>query len=123
MTSGRETTIRRKLEEGRDLFNERRFFEAHEAWEEAWLVEEGPARLRLQGLIQIAAGFHKAGQGAPLGCARLLEAGLEKLAAAGPDPELEAFAEAVRASLVEARRWERGEAGGLAAFPAFRGVK
>src|SRR5689334_23240838 len=51
------------LEEGRTLFNEGRFFEAHERWEEAWLVETGPSKLRLQGLIQIAAGFLKARQG------------------------------------------------------------
>jgi predicted metal-dependent hydrolase len=51
------------LEEGRALFNAGRFFEAHERWEEAWLVETGAARLLLQGLIQVAAGFLKTGAG------------------------------------------------------------
>ena len=33
------------IERGRALFNDRRFFQAHEAWEEAWLHEEGELRL------------------------------------------------------------------------------
>ena len=68
-----------RLERGRALFNAGRYFEAHEAWEEAWLAERGDARRLLQGLIQVAAGCHKAGQGKAEGCARLLAAGLEKL--------------------------------------------
>jgi predicted metal-dependent hydrolase len=36
------------------------FFEAHEAWEGLWRVETDESRRRfLQGLIQVAAGFHK----------------------------------------------------------------
>ena len=35
------------------------FFEAHEAWEERWLLEVGDAKRFLHGLIQIAAGFVK----------------------------------------------------------------
>jgi uncharacterized protein len=46
----------RALEQGRTLFNQGCFFEAHEAWEAAWLHEEGELRLLLQGLIQVAAG-------------------------------------------------------------------
>ncbi|HWZ86660.1 MAG TPA: DUF309 domain-containing protein [Thermoanaerobaculia bacterium] len=112
-----ESATRRQFEEGRELFNQRRFFEAHEAWERAWLVEQGPARRLLQGLIQIAAGFHKAGSGVAGGCVRLLEAGLDKLSAEAPDPALDAFSGAVRASLAEARRWERGEVSGITEFP------
>jgi len=45
---------------GASLFDGGAFFEAHEAWEERWLVETDPAwREFLQGLIQVAAGFHK----------------------------------------------------------------
>jgi len=119
-------TTRRRIEEGRALFNARRYFEAHEAWEQAWLVEEGPTRRVLQGLIQIAAGFHKAGSGAPKPCVRLLAAGLEKLSAGLGDPALDAFAAAVGLCLEEARRWERGEAAGVSSHPvleALTGVK
>lgn len=36
------------------LFNQREFFEAHEALEEAWLAEPGPLRNLYQGLLQAA---------------------------------------------------------------------
>jgi predicted metal-dependent hydrolase len=49
-----------RLERGRKLFNSGLYFEAHEAWEDAWRVETGPVRLMLHGLIQVAAGLHKA---------------------------------------------------------------
>jgi predicted metal-dependent hydrolase len=84
------------LEEGRALFNEGRFFEAHERWEEAWLVETGPSKLLLQGLIQIAAGFLKARQGRSAGAVRLLESGARKVAEAGASPELAGFLADVR---------------------------
>lgn len=74
---------RRALDEGIALFDAGRFFDAHEAWEDAWRDETGRTRILLQGLIQIAAGFHKGlVQGVPAGMARLLEAGLTKVDAA-----------------------------------------
>jgi hypothetical protein len=118
MVSGQESTSKSRVEEGRALFNARRFFEAHEVWEKVWRAERGQARLGLQGLIQIAAGFHKGGKGAAGPCARLLEAGLEKLSAAGLAAALPDFSEAVRANLAQARRWERGEAAGPGDFPS-----
>ncbi len=103
------------LERGREHFNSGRYFEAHEVWEEAWLAEKGETRRFLQGLIQIAAGFHKGlRQGQPGGCVRLLEAGLSKIAAPAPAAfEIEGFTRSVTASLEAARRWERGELQGL----------
>ena len=107
-----------RMEEGRAHFNAHRFFEAHEVWEQAWLVEMGSTRLLLQGLIQIAAGYLKAVGRAPRPCARLLESGLEKLiSAASGDPALAAFAARVRANLDEVRRWGRGETAGLSESP------
>jgi len=38
------------FERGCALFDSRRFFEAHEAWEELWLEESGARRTLLQGL-------------------------------------------------------------------------
>ncbi|MCA1581841.1 MAG: DUF309 domain-containing protein [Acidobacteria bacterium] len=68
------------LSRGRALFNDGLFFEAHEVWEEAWLVETGARRRVLQGLIQIAAALLKAGRAEhPRGSLRLLDAGIEKL--------------------------------------------
>lgn len=40
------------------FFNEEKFYEAHEEWEQIWLKEKGPDRLFLQGLIQLAGAFH-----------------------------------------------------------------
>lgn len=45
------------LERGIELFNAGRFWEAHEAWEEAWTPDRrGPDRGFYKGLIQVAAG-------------------------------------------------------------------
>ena len=45
------------LKRGQELFNDGAFFEAHEAWEELWLVEQGRDKTFVQGLILIAAHF------------------------------------------------------------------
>ncbi|MEP6994215.1 MAG: DUF309 domain-containing protein [Acidobacteriota bacterium] len=105
------------LRKGRALFNAGRFFEAHEAWEEAWLREMGQTRELLQGLIQIAAGFHHALQkGQARGCVRLLESGLRHLEDLS-DPSgglaLTAFRDGVARSLKRARAWERGQSTAL----------
>jgi len=60
-------------------FNARRFFEAHEVWEELWLVEPEPEKTFLQGLIQLAAACHHHGRGNLSGAQSLLAAGLAKL--------------------------------------------
>ena len=103
----------RSLEEGRALFNAGRFFEAHEQWEDAWRVETGRSKLFLQGLIQIAAGFLKSGEGRTAPAVRLLEAGARKIAEAYAGPELAAFLSDVR------RRTEeiRGSAAGAGSWP------
>lgn len=65
---------------GLELFNTGKFFEAHEAWEETWLVASEPEKTFLQGLIQLAAAFHHRSRGNRQGMESLLEAGLVKLA-------------------------------------------
>jgi predicted metal-dependent hydrolase len=101
------------LAEGIRRFDAGRFFEAHEVWEDAWREEEGEVRLLLQGLIQVAAGFHKGlVQGRPAGMARLLGTGLRRLEAASGLGllELEPFRAGVGAWLAAARRWAEGGA-------------
>jgi predicted metal-dependent hydrolase len=44
---------------GIELFNQRKFWESHEAWEEIWLVTDGIQSEFLQGLIQSAAALLK----------------------------------------------------------------
>lgn len=48
---------KKKFEVGLAHFNAEKFFEAHEFWEEIWLVESEPEKTFLQGLIQVAAAF------------------------------------------------------------------
>lgn len=66
---------------GAKLFDQGCYFEAHEAWEAHWLVEtDETRRLLLQGLIQIAAAFHKLiDKRAPEPAASLFAKGLAKL--------------------------------------------
>lgn len=62
------------FKEGVRLFNERRFFEAHEAWEALWRrMAAGPEREAMQGLIQLAAACHHLVQGNPKGAQGCLE--------------------------------------------------
>lgn len=65
--------------EGIHHFNERRFWEAHEAWETLWLVAQTDLEQYLQGLIQIAAAYHHVQRGTYRGAPRLFEAGLRRL--------------------------------------------
>lgn len=67
------------LAEGVALFNAGRFYEAHEAWEEAWLRESGARRLLLQGLILVAAGWLKRDAGNARGAWTLFSRALERL--------------------------------------------
>jgi predicted metal-dependent hydrolase len=70
----------KKFRRGLEHFNAREFFEAHEAWEELWLVEAEPEKTFLQGLIQLAAAFHHYGRGNMRGARSLFAAGIAKLA-------------------------------------------
>jgi uncharacterized protein len=103
-----------RLERGRALFNARLFWEAHEAWEEAWMEEDGDARLFLQGLIQVAAGYYKAFvQQQPVGCVKLLGTGLDKLRpldARFGGIALSAFVTRVERTLLSAQTWHAGGA-------------
>src|SRR3982074_2338967 len=95
-----------------ELFNRGLFWEAHDAWEEAWMEEEDERKLFLQGLIQVAAGYFKATvQRQPRGCVMLLRAGLKTR---GPLPpafmgvETGRLLPAVRRTLIAAASWLEG---------------
>jgi hypothetical protein len=85
-------SVDESLQQGRAAFNEGRFHRAHELWEDAWnQLAAGPTRLRVQGLIQIAAGLHHLQGGRPRPAAAVLARGLAKLtnltAPRSPDAE------------------------------------
>ncbi len=46
-------------------FNERRFFESHETWEQLWISQSGPSREFCQGLIQAASRTGRVGSMRP----------------------------------------------------------
>ncbi len=71
--------------EGIRLFNEAKFFEAHEALEALWLKATGQRKVFLHGIIQVAAAFHHYARNNPAGFRSLLEKGCRKLEAFGAD--------------------------------------
>ena len=66
-------------EQGIDLFNEGRFFECHEAWEEIWKRSDGEAKLFYQGLIQAAVAILHAQRGNLSGARSLYQKALARL--------------------------------------------
>jgi predicted metal-dependent hydrolase len=87
---------------GARLFDAGEFFEAHEAWEGRWRVAPDKAeRDFLQGLIQVAAAFHKLlVMKSAEGASRLLAKGLAKLDACPTQVQgvdIAAFRERLRA--------------------------
>jgi len=105
------------LGRGAALFNAGKHWEAHEAWEELWLMLEDQQKLFVQGLIQAAAAGHKAFvQRQPSGCVKLLTTALEKLEGAPPDflgVETQQFIAGLRRMLSEAELWLKGDVDGL----------
>jgi uncharacterized protein len=75
----KSTDKEEKFQRGISHFNAQEFFEAHEVWEEIWLVEAEPEKTFLQGIIQIAAAFHHYCRGNTDGTESLLAAGIVKL--------------------------------------------
>src|ERR1700736_6871416 len=67
------------FKEGIDLFNEGKFFECHEAWEEVWKRSDGEAKLFYQGIIQAAVAILHAQRGNLTGAASLYSKASAKL--------------------------------------------
>ena len=101
-----ENTRDRAVAIAAHLFRERLFFEVHEILEPPWRDAEGDVREILQGLIQVAVGFHHHEEGNLRGAISLLADGNAKLFAHVPEAlgidlaslcrDVEAFAIALR---------------------------
>ncbi len=65
---------------GVELFQQGRYWESHEAWEEIWQQLPSPARLYFQGLIQLAAALHQQQRGIRHGTEKHLRNAFWKLA-------------------------------------------
>ena len=68
------------LAEGIIFFNNGRYFEAHERWEDLWRRTRGPLKLFYQGLVQAAVGLHHFARGNPNGGRAQLTKSIDKLA-------------------------------------------
>ncbi|MGI8975548.1 MAG: DUF309 domain-containing protein [Thermomicrobiales bacterium] len=73
------------VREGIELFNQRRFFEAHEVIEHEWHAERASIRRLYQGILQIGVGFYHALNGNQKGAVLLLTDGLAKTSEFTPD--------------------------------------
>jgi predicted metal-dependent hydrolase len=67
------------FEEGIELFNEGKFFECHEAWEEVWKRSTGDEKLFFQGIIQAAVAILHAQRGNLMGASSLYAKASAKL--------------------------------------------
>lgn len=76
-------TIEEHFQDGIELFNAGRYFECHEAWEQAWLRSTGSDKLFFQGLIQAAVALLHAQRGNLSGSRTLWNKAIDKL---GPLP-------------------------------------
>ncbi|MBI4418266.1 MAG: DUF309 domain-containing protein [Ignavibacteriales bacterium] len=77
---------RRLVEEGIRLFNNGKYWAAHEVWEEVWRGCEDDSRIFFQGIIQAAAGYHLLFESPRLkGAQRNFAKALEKLDLFSPD--------------------------------------
>jgi predicted metal-dependent hydrolase len=65
-------------------FNCGHFFEAHELWEELWGEAVGEEKRFYQGLVQLAAGYHKLSLDQRNGARKLLERGWQTLSTFPP---------------------------------------
>src|SRR5882672_8378928 len=66
-------------EEGIQLFNEEKYFECHEAWEEIWKLSSGEEKTFLQGMIQAAVAILHSKRGNAEGASSLREKSQGKL--------------------------------------------
>jgi uncharacterized protein len=71
--------IENPFQQGIDLFNESRFFECHEAWEQVWLRSSGREKIFYQGMIQAAVAILHAQRGNLAGSRTLWTKAIDKL--------------------------------------------
>jgi predicted metal-dependent hydrolase len=65
---------------GIEQFNQQRYFDSHEVWEDLWIDETGPSRLFYKGLIQAAVALYHLARGNLHGADKLLEGSQRYLA-------------------------------------------
>jgi uncharacterized protein len=72
------------LLDGLRLFNAKRYFDAHEAWEDLWRESAGEERQWIQGLVQIAVALHHHSSGNHSGAVSVMKKARRNLAGCTP---------------------------------------
>lgn len=97
LTEGQATEFRR----GVILFNERKYWKAHEVWEHVWRERNEDGRIFLQAIIQAAAAYHRVTESPSyVGALNNFEKAFTKLEPF-PDEFLGVNVEGLRRSIVE----------------------
>jgi uncharacterized protein len=76
--------IEKSLADGLALTRAGRYFEAHEAFEDAWRSAAPDERDFFQGLVHVVVAWYQDGRGNETGCRRQLEKAARRLAAFAP---------------------------------------
>jgi predicted metal-dependent hydrolase len=76
--------IEKSLADGLALARAGRYFEAHEAFEDAWRAAVPEERDFFQGLVHVVVAWYQDGRGNETGCRRQLEKATRRLAAYAP---------------------------------------
>jgi hypothetical protein len=76
--------IEKAFAEGLALARAGRYFEAHEAFEDAWRAAEPAERDFFQGLVHVVVAWYQRERGNPVGCERQLAKAERRLAAFAP---------------------------------------
>jgi len=76
--------IEKSLSDGLALAREGRYFEAHEAFEDAWRAAPADERDFFQGLVHVVVAWYQDGRENETGCRRQLEKATRRLAAFAP---------------------------------------
>jgi len=84
MPEGDPSTVTGRYETGLALARAGRYFEAHEAFEDAWRACSAEERDFFQGLVHVVVSSYQAGRGRPVAAERQREKALRRLAAYAP---------------------------------------
>ena len=76
--------IEKSLADGLALARAGKYFEAHEAFEDAWRAASPDERDFFQGLVHVVVAWYQDGRGNETGCRRQLEKAARRLAAYAP---------------------------------------
>ena len=76
--------IEKSLSDGLALARAGRYFEAHEAFEDAWRAAPADERDFFQGLVHVVVAWYQDGRGNETGCGRQLEKAARRLAPFAP---------------------------------------